>query len=108
MVEREVQQMIGEQIKALRIARNMSQVELASALNVSKQSVSNWENNNILPSVEIIKQLARFFSCSSDYLLELDNSPKSHIDISELSLEQAAHVTSLVNDIKNLNRTLKS
>ena len=108
MVEREVQEMIGEQIKALRIARNMSQVELASALNVSKQSVSNWENNNILPSVEIIKQLARFFSCSSDYLLELDNSPKSYIDISELSLEQAAHVTSLVNDIKNLNRTLKS
>ena len=108
MVEREVQQMIGEQIKALRIARNMSQVELASALNVSKQSVSNWENNNILPSVEIIKQLARLFSCSPDYLLELDNSPKSYIDISELSLEQAAHVTSLVNDIKNLNRTLKS
>lgn len=59
--------MIGEQIKALRIARNMSQVELAAALNVSKQSVSNWENNNILPSVEIIKQLALFFSCSSDY-----------------------------------------
>lgn len=108
MVEREVQQMIGEQIKALRIARNMSQVELASALNVSKQSVSNWENNNILPSVEIIKQLARFFSCSSDYLLELDNSPKSYIDISELSLEQASHVTCLVNDIKNLNHKLKS
>lgn len=107
MVEREVQQMIGEQIKALRIARNMSQVELASALNVSKQSVSNWENNNILPSVEVIKQLARFFSCSSDYLLELDSSTKSYIDISELSLEQAAHVASLVNDIKNLNQELK-
>ena len=96
--------MIGEQIKALRIARNMSQVELAAALNVSKQSVSNWENNNILPSVEIIKQLALFFSCSSDYLLELDDSTKSYIDISELSLEQAAHITAIANDMKILNK----
>lgn len=96
--------MIGEQIKALRIARNMSQVELAAALNVSKQSVSNWENNNILPSVEIIKQLALFFSCSSDYLLELDDSTKSYIDISDLSLEQAAHITAIANDMKILNK----
>lgn len=100
--------MIGEQIKALRIARNMSQVELAAALNVSKQSVSNWENNNILPSVEIIKQLALFFSCSSDYLLELDDSTKSYIDISDLSLEQAAHITAIANDMKILNKKIKS
>ena len=96
--------MIGEQIKALRIARKMSQVDLASALNVSKQSVSNWENNNILPSVEIIKQLAHFFSCSADYLLELDNSTKSYIDISDLTLDQAAHISAIVDDIKNLNK----
>ena len=98
--------MIGEQIKALRIARNMSQVELAAALNVSKQSVSNWEDNNILPSVEIIKQLALFFSCSSDYLLELDDSTNSYIDISDLSLEQAAHITAIANDMKILNKKI--
>ena len=100
--------MIGEQIKALRIARNMSQVELAAALNVSKQSVSNWENNNILPSVEILKQLALFFSCSSDYLLELDDSTKSYIDISDLNLKQAAHITAIANDMKILNKKIKS
>ena len=100
--------MIGEQIKALRIARNMSQVELAAALNVSKQSVSNWENNNILPSVEIIKQLALFFSCSSDYLLELDSSTKSYIDISDLTLDQAAHIMAIANDMKKLNKKLQS
>lgn len=96
--------MIGEQIKALRIARKMSQVDLASALNVSKQSVSNWENNNILPSVDMIKQLAHFFSCSADYLLELDNSTKSYIDISELTIEQVAHISAIVDDIKKLNQ----
>lgn len=96
--------MIGEQIKALRIARKMSQVDLASALNVSKQSVSNWENNNILPSVDMIKQLAHFFSCSADYLLELDNSTKSYIDISELTIDQVAHISAIVDDIKKLNK----
>lgn len=98
--------MIGEQIKALRIARKMSQVDLASALNVSKQSVSNWENNNILPSVDMIKQLAHFFSCSADYLLELDNSTKSYIDISELTIEQVAHISAIVDDIKKLNQKI--
>lgn len=47
--------MLGDRIKTLRTARNLSQVELARKLNVSKQSVSNWENNNILPSVDIVK-----------------------------------------------------
>ena len=56
--------MLGDRIKTLRTARNLSQVELARKLNVSKQSVSNWENNNILPSVDIVKKLALFFSCS--------------------------------------------
>ena len=55
--------MLGDRIKTLRTARNLSQVELARKLNVSKQSVSNWENNNILPSVDIVKKLALFFSC---------------------------------------------
>lgn len=53
--------MLGDRIKTLRLARNLSQVELADKLHVSKQSVSNWENNNILSSVEIIKKLAIFF-----------------------------------------------
>ena len=95
--------MLGDRIKQLRTARNMSQVELAAALNVSKQSVSNWENDNILPSVEIIKQLARFFSCSSDFLLELDSSTHTYIDLSDLTDIQAAHIIALAKDLKKLN-----
>ena len=96
--------MLGERIKQLRTARNMSQVELAAELNVSKQSVSNWENDNILPSIEIIKKLAQFFSCSSDFLLELDTSTHAYIDISDLTDTQAAHLIALAKDIKKLNK----
>ena len=45
--------MFGDMIKNLRQSRNLNQVQLAASLNVSKQTVSNWENNNILPSIEI-------------------------------------------------------
>lgn len=46
--------MFGDQIKALRQAAKLNQVQLAEKLNVSKQSVSNWENNNIMPSIDML------------------------------------------------------
>lgn len=45
--------MFGDVIKNLRLSYNLSQVQLANKLSVSKQTVSNWENNNILPSIEM-------------------------------------------------------
>lgn len=48
--------MLGEQIKKLRLAQNISQVTLANQLGVTKQSISNWENDNILPSVDMLKK----------------------------------------------------
>lgn len=44
--------MLNTRIKELRTARNLSQVQMAKLLGVTKQSVSNWENNNIQPSVD--------------------------------------------------------
>lgn len=98
--------MLGEQIKSLRLAKGINQVELAKDLGVSKQTVSNWENNNILPSVELLITIAKYFSCTTDYLLELDVRHQN-IDVSELTLEQASHIQQLVNDLKNLNQKSK-
>ena len=97
--------MLGEQIHALRIARNLSQVQLANRLGVTKQSVSNWENNNILPSVDMLKQIAVFFHCSTDYLLELEEG-KVFIETTNLTLEQTAHIQQLVSDLEYLNQKL--
>ena len=65
--------MLNERIRSLRVSHNLSQVELAKKLNVSKQSVSNWENDNILPSIEMLVEIAKLFSVSTDYLLGLDD-----------------------------------
>lgn len=99
--------MLGDRIKALRMAQKLSQVELAQKLNISKQSVSNWENNNILPSVEMVKKLATFFSCSTDYLLEMENQ-KSFVEYTNLTLEQKTHIQQLVSDIQKLNEELET
>ena len=60
--------MFGDIVKSLRISHNLSQVQLASELNVSKQTISNWENNNILPSIEMLIKISSFFCVSTDYL----------------------------------------
>lgn len=41
--------MFGTRLKELRTAYDLNQVQLAKELGVSKQSISNWENDNILP-----------------------------------------------------------
>ena len=69
---------LNENIRQLRLARNLSQVDLAKALGVTKQSISNWENNNIQPSIDMLIRLAQFFSVSTDYLLGLDDHRKRH------------------------------
>jgi len=97
--------MLGEQIKTLRLARNISQVALANQLGVTKQSVSNWENNNILPSIDMLKKIASYFSCTTDYLLELENS-NVFIDTTGMTLEQITHIQLLVDDFKSLNQKI--
>lgn len=89
--------MFGNRIAELRIVRNWTQVQLAQKLNVSKQTVSNWENN-ILPSIELLIKLARLFSVSTDYLLALDN--RDYIEVSGLTDVQKAHIQQIIDDLK--------
>ena len=56
---------LNENIKQLRLARNLSQVDLAKKLGVTKQSISNWENNNIQPSIDMLIRLSNYFSVST-------------------------------------------
>ena len=89
--------MFGDVIKSLRVSHNISQVQLASELHVSKQTISNWENNNILPSIEMLVKIAAFFSVSTDYLLELDQ--RKYIEVSGLTDQELANIQQIISDI---------
>ncbi len=60
---------IGERIKSLRIENNLTQPQLAQAINVSKGLISLWENNINEPKASYIVRLSKFFKVSSDYIL---------------------------------------
>ena len=92
--------MLNEKIKNLRLSYRLNQVELGKALGVTKQCVSNWENDNIQPSIEMLVKLAKFFSVSSDYLLGLDT--KDSLDVSGLPSNVVAHIRQIIDDFKQI------
>ena len=89
--------MFPERIRILRKSYNYNQQELAVRLGVSKQSVSNWENGNILPSIDMLIKLAKLFSVSTDYILGLDN--RLTIDVTGLTVEKVSHIQQIINDM---------
>ena len=91
--------MLNTKIKELRVSHNLSQVDLAKLLSVTKQTVSNWENNNIQPSVDMLVKIADCFSVSTDFLLGRDN--RVYIEAEGLSQKEVAHIQQLIKDLKN-------
>ncbi len=91
--------MLGQKINELRLAFGWSQVALAKRLNITKQTVSNWENDNIQPSVEMLIRLAKIFNVTTDYLLGLDSTPR--LDVGGLPENVVAHLALLIEDYRN-------
>lgn len=59
---------IGERISQLRKEQNISQVELAKALGVTRQAVSKWENDQTSPDTIKLIQLADVLNTEVEYL----------------------------------------
>ena len=90
--------MLGQHINELRLSLGWSQVQLAEKLNISKQTVSNWENDNIQPSIEMLVRIAKLFHVSTDYLLDQDSARTIHGD--GLPKNFIAHLTQIIEDYK--------
>lgn len=70
---------LGENIYRLRTEKNMSQGDLAEALDVSRQSVSKWENNSAVPELEKLVKMAALFGTTLDTLVGQEPStPQTH------------------------------
>ena len=59
---------IGERISTLRKEQSISQVQLANALNVTRQAVSKWENDQASPDTVKLIQLAEVLNTEVEYL----------------------------------------
>lgn len=90
--------MLNIRIKELRLSHGLNQVELAKKLSVRKQTVSNWENNNIQPSIDMLVKIADCFSVTTDYLLGRDDKIKICVD--GLTETEVAHIEQIVQDLR--------
>ena len=90
--------MLGKRINELRTAFGWSQVQLAEKLNITKQTVSNWENENIQPSIDMLVRLADIFHVSADYLLGRNDVPT--VNVEGLPVNFVAHLVQIIEDYK--------
>lgn len=94
---------LADKIINLRKKAGWSQDELASKLNVTRQSVSKWEGAQSIPDMERIVQMSRLFGVTTDYLLkdELETEEFSSADadagtsLRRVSMEQASNYLAL-------------
>ena len=77
----------NEKLQELRKQKGLTQEELAQALWVSRTAVSKWESGRGYPSIDSLKQIAKFFSITIDALL----SGEEILTIAEADLQQAKY-----------------
>ena len=78
---------MNKNLKALREHEELTQEEIASKLNISRQNYSRWENNELLIPLYHLNALANLFNTSMDYIMGLSplNTPTNNIDNLDLT-----------------------
>ena len=66
---------LNEKLTALRKSKQLSQAQVAEALNVSRQAISNWETGAVLPSTDNLIALSQLYQVPVDRLVNSDNDP---------------------------------
>lgn len=93
--------MFGDILKQLRTSKKMSQKELAERINIAKSVISFYESGDRMPSYEVLIKIARIFNVTTDYLLGIERGRM--IDVSELTENDIAAVTTVIEALKNKN-----
>ena len=83
---------LGETIYRLRTEKSLSQGDLAEMLEVSRQSISKWENNSAVPDLEKIVKLSEVFSVSLDELVKGEETPRRVESVTPLPEEKHKEV----------------
>ena len=67
----------AQKLKILRNKKGLTQTELGKFFNLSKQTISSYENGGSSPDKEMLQLLADFFNVSTDYLLGRTDDPRT-------------------------------
>jgi transcriptional regulator with XRE-family HTH domain len=79
--ERRKQNMeIGKKLKDARMRSGFTQESVAEKVNVSRQTISNWENEKSYPDIISVIELSNLYSISLDELLKGDEKMMEHLE----------------------------
>lgn len=71
---------IGDKLKNARLKKSMTQEEVAEKLFISRQSISNWENNKTYPDIGNVIALSDLYQISLDELLKGSDNFMKHLE----------------------------
>lgn len=89
---------LGERLFELRAQKGLSQLELAEALDVSRQSVSKWETDAAVPEIDKLISISRYFGVSIGALLGVEEEaadaapPAESGELSEAQLKMVEEI----------------
>lgn len=71
---------IGKKLKDARMRSGLTQEKVAEEINVSRQTISNWENEKFYPDIISVIELSNLYSVSLDDLLKGDEKMIKHLE----------------------------
>ncbi len=86
---------IGSKIKKSRADAKITQEQAAQALGISRQTISNWENERSYPDIVSVLKMSDLYSVSLDYLLKGEGPMKDYLDYIEESTNTVKSKTRL-------------
>lgn len=87
----------SENLRRLRKAKDIKQETLAEAMNVSRQTVSKWENGTAMPDFKKLNALAEYFGVTMDELLGFNNDKDNSENINDYTKEYINELITLEN-----------
>ena len=95
----------GDNLRKIRKSKNMSQEQLAEKVNVTRQSVSKWENSESYPEMNNILELCKIFDCKLNDLIHTDMSDISSLD-EEIVMEAVKFNDKKQKEMKTLSNVI--
>lgn len=68
----------AKRLNELRVSRDLSMIELANDLGTTRGTISNFENEQRKPSLDMVIKIAEYFQVSIDYLVGRTDDPTFH------------------------------
>ena len=90
-------EILGDRIRLVRTNRDLSQEELAEAINLSRESINRIENGSLKAKLETIAAIAGILNISIDYLIGSEDA---------LSVDAESEIRSLLLDCNRLEKRI--